>query len=110
MDGVSHVDGQHEALGKVGREIVIGQLEGVVDAAQDPGQDGGIGALFRMAAHFFVVKEGDDVQTVGFVGAYEGQEGGQDRRQVVQAGRRDEFVVPAEAAARFCRIDRQFVR
>ena len=95
MDGMGDVDGQHEAFRKVGPQVVAGELEGVIDAGEDPRQDDGIGALFRMAADFFVVEEGDDVEAVGSGCFGKARQAGQDRRQIVQARRRYEFIVPA---------------
>ena len=65
MDGVGHVDREHEGPGQVGREVIVRQAEGVVDAAQDVRQDVGVRPLFRLAADFFVVEEGDDVEAIG---------------------------------------------
>ena len=107
MDGVGHVDREHEGPGQVGREVIVRQAEGVVDAVQDVRQDVGVRPLFRLAADFFVVEEGDDVEAVGSGCFGKARQAGQDRRQIVQARRRYEFIVPAQAAAFFIGIDRQ---
>lgn len=110
MDGVGHVDGEHEGPAQVGREVVVGEAEGVVDAAQDARQDLGVRTLFRLAADFFIVEEGRHVEAVGPIFLDQPHQAGQDRRQVVQPRRRDKFIVPAQGAARFTGIDRQVIR
>ena len=98
MDGMGYVDREHEGPGQVGREVIVRQAEGVVDAVQDIRQDVGVRALFRLAADFFVVKEGGDVEAVGAVFFGQPDQAGQDRRQVIQARRRYEFIAPAQGA------------
>ena len=109
VQAVCGVDGKQEALCEIVRQIVRVKFETAIDSFEQMREQRGVCALFRAAAHFFVVEESDDADAVFCGLSGEGGEAGVHGGQVIEARGGNEFAVEAEKGTGLCEVDVQII-
>ena len=100
VHSMGHVGGDDEGLLDGFFEVVAGLgilTQEFVDAGEGLEDDVGAGALARLGATLLVVEEGSHVDEASLVLVlHEGEDGVERAKEIVEAGRGDEFVVKPE--------------